>query len=417
MAKKCRSSGEGTIVKFKPRNCYRAAINVPQPGGGTKRLYHYGAKKACQEWLTTMRYEIQRGKPVLDAAITLLEWLRSWLERYSINIRDTTRMNYKAYVDKHIARHRIASIPLKNLSTDDLQDFISFLKKSGKLDGSGGLSHKTIRNIMTMIRTALKQAMGNQLIWTNPADYCQLPKVKQTEKQFLTVDEMERLLRAAKGERWYIGLLLLLMTGCRLGELLALRHNSFHCENGLWVLDIHHAVKRVTNFHAKPGEPKTVLEISEPKSDKSYRTIPLLPEVAELVQAHIQMQQAAAASSYGLYQNNPFLVSNELGEVVDPTTFRTWFKGIVEKAEIGHTVRIHDCRGSWASLGLKEGVPLQYLSTMLGHSSQSVTEKYYIHADLEGKCAAMHRLDGFATKIIHNTSVGHHAPPERSDAS
>ena len=203
----------------------------------------------------------------------------------------------------------IASIPLKSLSTDDLQDFISFLKKSGKLDGSGGLSNKTIRNIMTMIRTALKQAMGNQLIWTNPADYCQLPKVKQTEKQFLTVDEMERLLRAAKGERWYIGLLLLLMTGCRLGELLALRHNSFHCENGLRVLDIHHAVKRVTNFHAKPGEPKTVLEISEPKSDKSYRTIPILPEVAELVQAHIQMQQQLPVMDYTRTTHFSFLTS------------------------------------------------------------------------------------------------------------
>ena len=234
----------------------------------------------------------------------------------------------------------------------------------------------------------------------NPADYCQLPKVKQTEKQFLTVDEMERLLRAAKGERWYIGLLLLLMTGCRLGELLALRHNSFHCENGLWVLDIHHAVKRVTNFHAKPGEPKTVLEISEPKSDKSYRTIPLLPEVAELVQAHIQMQQAAAASSYGLYQNNPFLVSNELGEVVDPTTFRTWFKSILKIANIKHNVRIHDCRGSWATAALKAGVPLQYLSSMLGHSSSQVTERFYLSQDLDGKNTALQNLDGMAKRLL-----------------
>ena len=399
MAKR-RASGEGTIIKFMARNCFRASISVPLPTGGTKREYHYGTKAECRDWLTQMREEIRIGKPVLDSKLTLFEWLRMWLNKYCVNIRASTRTNYICYIEKHVANHRIASVKLKNLSTDDIQDFISFLKTAGKLDGSGGLGNKTIRNTIMMLRTALKQAVGNQLIWTNPAEYSQIPKVVQHEKQLLTVEEMAKLMNAAKGERWYIGLVLLLMTGCRLGELLALRHSSLRKEGDVWVLDIHSAVKRNTNFNAKAGERKTILEISEPKSARSDRTIPLLPEVAYLLQAHIQQQKHDADHSYGLYQADPFIVGNEIGELIDPSSFRKWFKGIVEKANIGRSIRIHDCRGSWASAGLKAGIPTQYLSAMLGHSSTQVTEKYYLTLDIEGKNRALQNYSDIARELL-----------------
>ena len=399
MAKR-RASGEGTIIWLQKKNCYRAAIPVPLPTGGTKREYHYGTQAECRDWLTQMREEIRLGKPVLDSKLTLLDWLRVWLNKYCVNIRASTRTNYMCYVEQHVANHRIAAVKLKNLSTDDIQDFISYLKKTGKVDGSGGLGNKTIRNIIMMLRTALKQAVGNQLIWTNPADYCQLPKVVQQEKCPLSVEEMAQLLSAAKGERWYIGIVLLLMTGCRLGELLALRHSSLRKEGEVWVLDIHSAVKRNPNFNAKKGERKTVLEISEPKSARSYRTIPLLSEVAELLQSHIQMQGQEADRSYGLYQADPSIVGNEIGQVIDPTTFRKWFKWIVEEAEIGRSICIHDCRGSWASAGLKAGISTQYLSAMLGHSSTQVTEKYYLTLDIEGKNRALQNYSDIAHMLL-----------------
>ncbi len=398
--RKHRSDGEGTIIKLKRTGKYRAAIYVPSPTGGTQRLYHYGTQQECREWLTQMRYDIQAGKPIIDSNITLLAWLRHWLERYCINIRATTRMNYSTYIEKQIARHRIAEIPLKSLCTDDLQEFISFLKKTGKLSGDGGLSNKTIRNIMQMLKTALKQAVGNQLIWSNPAEYCQLPKVEQKEKHFLTIEEMDSLLKASKGERWFIAIVLLMMTGARLGEVLALRHNSLWCEGGICGLDIQHSVKRVTNFQAKEGHPKTVLEVSETKSAKSKRVIPLLPEVTELLQSHIQMQEQESNSSYGLYAENPFIVDNGLGYVTEPSTFRNWFKGMLKKAGISTDYRIHDLRGTWASNGLKAGVPLQYLSEMLGHSSSQVTEKYYLHQDIEGRNQALQNLEGMAKALL-----------------
>ena len=398
---KRRYDGEGTMFKRKNSRKWQAAIPVPLPTGGTKRTYFYGTQQECREWLNKMRYDIQLGKPVLDSNITLIAWLRIWLARYCVNIRDTTRMNYISY-QNHIARHRIAQISLKALSTDELQEFISFLKKSGKLSGEGGLSNKTIRNLFQMLKTALKQAQGNQLIWSNPAEYCQLPKVEPKEKHFLTADELNRLLKAAEGERWYIALILLSLSGIRLGEALSVRHDSLKCEGDIWILEIQHSVKRVKNFNAKENEPKTILQVSETKTASSRRQIPLLPEVVSLLQEHIRMQQEEAANSYGLYAENPFIVSNILGSVTDPSNFRRWYKQMLKKAEISTNYRIHDLRGTWASASLKAGIPLQYVSILLGHSSQSVTEKYYLSYDNESKQHALQPLESVAKALLEH---------------
>ena len=396
---KHRYDGEGTMFKRKNSRKWQAALPVPLPTGGTKRVYFYGTQQECKEWLVKMRYDIQLGKPVLDSSITLIAWLRIWLERYCINTRDTTRMNYASY-STHIARHKIAQIPLNVLSTDDLQEFISFLKKSGKLSGEGGLSNKTIRNLFQMLKTELKQAQGNQLIWSNPAEYCQLPKVELKEKHFLTTEELSRLLKATEGKRWHIAIVLLSLTGIRLGECLSLRHDSLKCEDGIWILNIQHSVKRVKNFNAGEDEPQTILQVSETKSANSKRRIPLLPEVTQLLQEHIKIQQEKADNSYGLYAENPFIVDNGLGFVTDPSTFRKWYKQMLKKAGLSTDYRIHDLRGTWASTGLKAGIPLQYVSVLLGHSSQIVTEKYYLSYDNESKNNALKPFEKIAQTIL-----------------
>ncbi len=253
-----------------------------------------------------------------------------------------------------------------------------------------------------MLKTALKQAQGNQLIWTNPAEYCQLPKIELKEKNFFTTDELSRLLKTAEGERWYIALVLLSLTGIRLGECLSIRHDSLKCEDSIWILDIQHSVKRVKNFNAKENEPKTVLQVSATKSASSRRQIPILPEVVSLLQEHIRIQQEEAANSYGLYAENPFIIDNGLGFGCEASTFRTWYKGILKKAGITTNYRIHDLRGTWASASLKAGVPLQYVSVLLGHSSQSVTEKYYLSYDNESKQHALQPLESVAKALLEH---------------
>ena len=219
-----------------------------------------------------------------------------------------------------------------------------------------------------------------------------MPKVHQVETQPLTEAEINRLLDAAKGERWEIGLDLLLNTGVRLGELLGLRHSSIREENGISFLRIDKAVKRIANPEKQEGAPKTVLILDEPKTETSKRDIPLLPEVSARLREHLTLQKDQSAKSFGLYADDPFIIGNELGTMTDPTTFRKWFKRIANQADIARSVRVHDTRHTFASLCLKEDVSMKYISTLLGHSSEAISARVYVHTNLEGTYNALCKL-------------------------
>lgn len=389
------ANGEGTLIKLS-NGKWRAAVFVPLPSGEKKRKYHVTkTQREAKEWLTKMRADILAGKPVLTSDLTFIEYLEQWYEKYgSISIRDSTKMNYLGYI-KHVKRHKIKDIPLKNISTDDLQDFIIFLQDAGHLDTSAPLSAKTLRNITNMIHKALQHAVGRQLIYHNPADYVQLPKVNQPKIRVLTENEISKFATAMNGDPLQIAFILMLFCGLRLGELCAITHNDIRCTDGIYYLNVSKSLNRVQNFSAKDGEPKTILRISETKSCKSNRQVPMLPEVADKLLTHMAWQKKQATKSYGMYEENPFLVSNEMGHYLDPGTVRKKLKSVAESIGITN-FHPHCLRHTYASQAVKAGVPLPYLSDCLGHESTAFTAKVYVSLDLEGRAQALSAMEVLA---------------------
>lgn len=398
MAKK-NANGEGT--KYKLNNGkWKAAIYVTLPNGKKKRVYRqFSMRREADAWLSQMKSDAQAGKPVLCSDLKFLDYILQWYNEYgSIAIRDSTKMNYLGYI-RHIQRHGIKDVLLKNLTTDDLQDFIKFLMNAGQLDKHKELSAKTLHNILNMVHKALEHAVGRQLIYRNPADYVVLPKNTAPEIKVLTENEIARFVSVMKGDPLQIALIIMLFCGLRLGECCALTHDDICCENGIWYINVSKSLNRVANFEAKDGEPKTVLRISETKTSKGKRQIPMLPEVADKVLAHIQFQKEQAEKSYGMYAENPYLVANELGSYYDPGTVRKKLKAYAEAIGI-QDFHPHCLRHTYASQAVKSGVPLPYLSDILGHESTAFTAKVYVTLDIEGCANALSSMSPFAKKLL-----------------
>ena len=381
------ANGTGTI-KQRPSGLWEARFWATMPDESRKRLSKYGRRKRdCQAWLNEMRYREQNGEASAESDLTLIVWMRLWLKQYLPDIRASTRASYDAVINRHLAVNRVADIKLRDLTTDHLQSFFNELTASGRLDGRGGLSAKTVRNIYLVLHKALRQAVGNRLIRLNPAEYVALPKVRRSEVQLLSDDEVRRILTACRGKRWECGIVILLFCGLRLSEMLALRTDSMVQLDGRDFLRVEFALKREQLVDVPVGKPKTVLKLGELKTEGSRRLVPLLPEVVESIQRNLARQQEDAEKSYGLYQANPFLVSNTLGGFADSTTFRKFFKQMLEKAGINRRVRIHDCRHYYCSLAMRSastspnGADLSLVKKCLGHSiSSAVTEQVYLHA-------------------------------------
>ena len=182
---------------------------------------------------------------------------------------------------------------------------------SGRLDGRGGLSEKTLRNMYTMLSTALKQAYENGLLNKNLAELVKLPKVVKKEMRVLSLSEQKELISVLKisQERYKIGVLICLSTGMRIGELCGLQWRDLNGTTN--VLSIRRTLNRLPTIDKKKG--KTEIVIDTPKSDKSIRDIPLPPFLVVELVAYKGLREKEKAAAAEIYDNRGFIICNELG--------------------------------------------------------------------------------------------------------
>jgi integrase len=155
-----------------------------------------------------------------------------------------------------------------------------------------GLSGTSLRHMHAVIRRALNVAVRWQLIAMNLATLVDAPKAAQHEITPLTATEARRLIQVAEGDRmqarWLVGLAL----GLRQGEALGLRWEDVDLDARL--LRVRRALQR-----RRGGG----LVLTEPKTQRSKRTIPLAEQLAAALEDHRKRQakeQAAAGSAFSL---------------------------------------------------------------------------------------------------------------------
>ncbi len=401
------ANGSGTVYKPKhpSKNFpFRAEVwitDLSRPTGKRRISKNFKKRTDAEKWRDEQRlkYSSSFTPSACNPNITLVGWLTFWLNTFALNIRDSTRTGYECYINRHIARHPIGSIKLKDLTNCQLQTYIQYLQKEGNLKG-GGMSEKSIRSIILMIRKALHAAIGADIIIKNPAEFVELPKLVQKEVEYLTLDQIKQLIEYSKNERWGIFFPLAFFTGCRIGELGALRQSSLCCEGDIWYISVEGSLNRVKDYLGESGQ-KTILRIGSTKNGKS-RQIPIPDELVTALQCHFA-QQRAEADLYGTYINDPYIFCNEAGDnYVDPGTLRSWTKMIAERAGVNN-FHPHLLRKSFATIA-SETMGVKNVSTILGHQSCGVTTTHYIASDLRTKHMAVSKLQPIASELLLTVS-------------
>mgnify|MGYP002626758139 CR=1 FL=1 len=373
MAKK--ANNEGSVYKDKQGH-WRGQVNIPSTDGKVKRKYFYGkTKKEVTDKVNEMLQQLRTNTYIEPCKMTLYEWLCTWYDSYCGDNRMTTKINLETYIFRHI-KDSIGGYKLCDLNTLIIQQFVNMKVKSGKLDGSGGLSPKTMKNMYNMLHKALNQAVALGMIPKNPADAVVLPKCKKVEMKYFTVEEQKRLQEVIKGHRLEMPILLDLYTGMRQGELLGLIWKNVYIDlNGRSCIRITQTLNRIKNPDSNAPN-KTILTICEPKTKHSFRTIPLLPEIAEKLN-HYHEQQTAYLKSIGL-PSAEFVFTSTTGTPIEPRDFQRDFKKIL--LQNGFELKgVHSMRHSFATRSLESGMSVKTLSKLLGHSNVGFTMDVYTH--------------------------------------
>lgn len=139
-------------------------------------------------------------------------------------------------------------------------------------DLSTKYSPRTVHAIFSMLRSALNEAKRRKYI-PDVCSFVRLPKVRKKSIRVLTKDEQKSLenVISTSDNRYDIGILICLYTGIRIGELCALRWENINLQNATITID--KTVQRVRNANSKSS--KTKINFDSPKSQSSWRTIPI----------------------------------------------------------------------------------------------------------------------------------------------
>lgn len=302
--------------------------------------------------------------------------LDAWLQSTRMSIKESTYARYTHLVNTHI-RPQLGKYQLSKISTQLVEGFIEKQLNCGRVDNRGGLSSKTVTDILTILKSTMGYAQ-----YHNFTVSCNLSKLtvkkKDREMRVLSQCEQQSLIQVLLSEMdlFKFGVLLSLCTGIRIGELCALQWEDLSIANA--TLRVRKTMQRIQETNVGTAS-KTKVIITEPKSDCSIRDIPLPRFLLEIAGQFVAHPKA-------------YVLSGERSRYVEPRTMQNRFKKYVAESGIGDA-NFHALRHTFATRCVEVGFEIKSLSEVLGHSNVNITLNRYVHSSFELKQLNMSKLN------------------------
>ena len=240
---------------------------------------------------------------------------------------------------------------------------------------SDGLSARTVKLSLLILRMALKQAVRWDTISRNVAALVDPPRVQRPEVKPLSDVEARTFLEAVRGKRLEAAYLLLLSLGLRRGETLGLRWQDIDFEKR--TACVRQTLQRVGG-RSIDGQPSRLM-FKAPKSALSRRTLPLSESLVKALKAHRARQLEEGLAAGPRWQDTGLVFTTAIGTPFEPRRLVADFKCMLQEAGLPIHTRLHDLRHSAASLLLVQGVQPRVVMELLGHSQISLTMDTYSH--------------------------------------
>ena len=237
------------------------------------------------------------------------------------------------------------------------------------------------------IHKALKYAVKNDMIPSNPADKVERPKQDKFYGNFYDRDELNKLFEAVAGTKLELPVLLGAFYGLRRSEIVGLKWSAIDFEQN--TITISHTVTSC-NLDGKC----VIVAKDTTKTKSSRRTLPLVPYFHEKLLA-VKAQQGRNQKLCGRSYNREFLeyiCVDDIGDRFKPNYITSQFPRLLERNGF-RKIRFHDLRHSCASLLLASGVPMKHIQEWLGHSDFSTTANIYAHLDYSSKLTSASAME------------------------
>lgn len=279
-----------------------------------------------------------------------------WKDNKKHFVKEST---YSAYC-LLLANHIIPFFGAKEEFTEtDVQCFV--LQSLSK-----GLSEKTIKDIIVVIKMIQKFGAKNDFLPPNQIDVLFPASSSKKELEVMSRVNQKKLFEYLKINFSFknLGIAICLCTGLRIGELCALKWNDFDMEDN--VVKIRHSVQRIYVVDEEIKYTKIV--VNEPKTKESNRDIPLSTELLKIIKPLMKVV------------NKDFYVLSNDGKPLEPRVYRNYYKRLLKQLDIPY-LKFHGLRHSFATRCIESKNSVKTVSVILGHSNITTTMNLYVHPD------------------------------------
>jgi integrase len=312
-------------------------------------------EKEAEVELTTLLRQLDTGSLADPGRITLATYLvDTWLPHQTSRVRARTLNRYRTLLLRHVIPS-IGGIRLAKLRSVHIQGMLDSLK----------LSAQTRVHVFRVLNTALRYAVKQHLINSNPADGAEPPRAKRPALTVPLATDVKKLMGSSEG--WlHNGIVLAASTGMRRGEVLALQWQA---------VDLIKATASVSLTMENIGPE---VRFAHPKTDRSRRSVSLPPSTVTFIKRLRTEQHERRLLLGEAWQPTDLIVERGDGGPIHPDLFSTRFARLATKVGLGG-VRLHDLRHFYASELLRAGGRPKVVSEGLGHSSTAFTMDTYSH--------------------------------------
>ncbi len=298
-----------------------------------------------------------------------IDILYNWLKDKK-NIKVQSYQKYERLIEQFLKKD-LGNIYIEKIKNSNILNFFNYHKDIGT-------SISTQKTLIYIIKSSLEYAYNKKM-----CKYIDLKelKIKSKNKTIYILSKEEQLkLELYLKEKINIRkvcLLLCLYTGLRIGEVCGLKWEDIDFNNKSLI--VKRTIQRIKN---KDSNKKTLLIESTPKSDSSYRIVPIPDFLIILLQK--------------FKEKNEYFILSKSKNLYDPRLFEYFYKRVMKNCNINY-INFHTLRHTFATRSIESKMDIKTLSEILGHSSIEITLKLYVHPSYEAKKISIEHLVNFMT--------------------